>query len=37
VEKIVHAVEFGKVYLSKESAGSTQDNSGVMERIRVFG
>ncbi|MCU1562472.1 MAG: hypothetical protein JWN05_851 [Arthrobacter sp.] len=37
VEKIVHAVEFGKVYLSKETAGSTQDNSGVMERIRVFG
>ena len=36
VEKIVHAIEFGKVYLSKETESSTQDNSGVMERIRVF-
>ena len=36
MEKIVHAIEFGKVYLSKESESSTQDNSGVMERIRVF-
>lgn len=36
VEKIVHAIEFGKVYLSKESASSTTDNTGVMERIRVF-
>ena len=36
VEKIVHAIEFGKVYLSKESESSTTDNSGVMERIRVF-
>ena len=36
VEKIVHATEFGKVYLSKESESSTADNTGVMERIRVF-
>jgi pilus assembly protein CpaB len=36
VEKIVHATEFGRVYLSKESDSSTQDNTGVMERIRVF-
>jgi pilus assembly protein CpaB len=36
VEKIVHAIEFGTLYLSKETEGSTQDNSGVMERIRVF-
>lgn len=36
VEKIVHAIEFGKVYLSKESVSSTTDNTGVMERIRVF-
>ncbi|CAH0260741.1 Flp pilus assembly protein CpaB [Microbacterium sp. Bi128] len=36
VEKIVHAIEFGKVYLSKESASSTTTNSVVMERIRVF-
>ncbi|MET4133934.1 RcpC/CpaB family pilus assembly protein [Pseudarthrobacter sp. PvP090] len=36
VEKIVHAIEFGKVYLSKESESSTTDNTGVMERIRVF-
>ena len=36
VEKIVHAIEFGTVYLSKESESSTQDNTGVMERIRVF-
>ena len=36
VEKIVHAIEFGKVYLSKETESSTQDNSGVMERVRVF-
>lgn len=36
VEKIVHAVEFGTVYLSKESEGSTQDNASVMDRVRVF-
>jgi pilus assembly protein CpaB len=36
VEKIVHAIEFGRVYLSKESESSTADNTGVMERIRVF-
>ncbi|MEV5051790.1 Flp pilus assembly protein CpaB [Arthrobacter sp. LAR12-1-1.1] len=36
VEKIVHATEFGKVYLSKESESSTADTTGVMERIRVF-
>ncbi|WP_340533762.1 Flp pilus assembly protein CpaB [Arthrobacter oryzae] len=36
VEKIVHAVEFGTVYLSKESEGSTQDNTSVMDRVRVF-
>lgn len=36
VEKIVHAIEFGKVYLSKERDNSTQDNAGVMERVRVF-
>lgn len=36
VEKIVHAVEFGKVYLSKESESSTADNTGVMERMRIF-
>ena len=36
VEKIVHAIEFGKLYLSKETESSTQDNSGVMERVRVF-
>ena len=36
VEKIVHAIEFGKVYLSKETESSTTDNTGVMERIRVF-
>ena len=36
VEKIVHAIEFGKVYLSKESESSTTDNTGVMERIRIF-
>jgi pilus assembly protein CpaB len=36
VEKIVHAIEFGKVYLSKESVSSTTDSTGVMERTRVF-
>lgn len=36
VEKIVHAIEFGTVYLSKESEGSTQDNTSVMDRVRVF-
>jgi pilus assembly protein CpaB len=36
VEKIVHAVEFGTVYLSKESASTTTDSTGVMERVRVF-
>lgn len=36
VEKIVHAIEFGKVYLTKETDSTTQDNAGVMERVRVF-
>lgn len=36
VEKIVHAIEFGKVYLSKETESSPADNNGVMERVRVF-
>jgi pilus assembly protein CpaB len=36
VEKIIHAIEFGTMYLSKETESSTQDNAGVMERIRVF-
>lgn len=36
VEKIVHAIEFGTVYLSKEADSSTTENTGIMERIRVF-
>jgi pilus assembly protein CpaB len=36
VEKIVHAIEFGKVYLSKEPESSTTENSGVIERTKVF-
>ncbi len=36
VEKIVFAVEFGAVYLSKEPGDATQGNSGVMTLGKVF-
>lgn len=36
VEKIVYAVEFGSVYLSKEPSDATEGNSGVMDRGRLF-
>jgi pilus assembly protein CpaB len=36
VEKIVFAVEFGSVYLTKEPGDATQGNSGVMTLGKVF-
>jgi len=36
VEKIVFAVEFGAVYLTKEPGDATQGNSGVMTLGKVF-
>jgi pilus assembly protein CpaB len=35
VERIVYAMEFGKVYLSKEPT-SAQESSGVVDRARVY-
>lgn len=35
-EKIIHAVEYGKVYLSKEPADAAEDNSGVINGSKVF-
>ncbi|GAB2764976.1 Flp pilus assembly protein CpaB [Sinomonas soli] len=35
-ERIVYATEFGKVYLTKEPASSQENNSGVVDRTKVF-
>lgn len=35
-EKIIYAVEFGKVYLSKEPKDAAENNSGVVDKTRVF-
>lgn len=35
-EQLVYAVEFGKVYLSKEPAGATEGNTGVVNKTKVF-
>lgn len=36
VEKIVHTVEFGSIYLSKESADSADSTVGSVDRTKVF-
>jgi pilus assembly protein CpaB len=35
-ERIVYATEFGKVYLTKEPAAAVENNSGVVDRTKVF-
>lgn len=35
-EKIIHAVEYGKVYLSKEPTDAAEDNTGVVNGSKVF-
>lgn len=35
-EKIIYAVEYGRVYLSKEPAEAAEDNTGVVNGSRVF-
>jgi pilus assembly protein CpaB len=35
-EKLVYAAEFGKIYLSKESADATEGTSGVVNQTKVF-
>lgn len=35
-EKIVFAAEFGKVYLSKEPSSAAENNSGAVDRTKVF-
>jgi pilus assembly protein CpaB len=35
-ERIVYAVEFGKIYLSKEPASAQDTTSGTVDRTRVF-
>lgn len=35
-ERLVYAVEFGKVYLSKEPAEATEGNNGVVDKTKVF-
>lgn len=35
-EKIIYAVEFGRVYLSKEPTDAAEDNTGIVNGSRVF-
>ncbi len=35
-ERLVYAVEFGKIYLSKEPAEATEGNTGVVDQTKVF-
>ncbi|MDR7157527.1 RcpC/CpaB family pilus assembly protein [Arthrobacter sp. BE255] len=35
-ERLVYAVEFGKIYLSKEPAEATEGNTGVVDKTKVF-
>lgn len=35
-ERVVYAVEFGKVYLTKEPADAQEDKSGAVDRTKVF-
>lgn len=35
-ERLVYAVEFGKIYLSKEPAEATEGNTGVIDQTKVF-
>jgi pilus assembly protein CpaB len=35
-ERLVYAVEFGKIYLSKEPSEATEGNNGVVDKTKVF-
>ncbi|MDQ0690155.1 Flp pilus assembly protein CpaB [Arthrobacter sp. W4I7] len=35
-ERLVYAVEFGKIYLSKEPSDATEGNNGVVDKTKVF-
>lgn len=35
-ERLVYAVEFGRIYLSKEPAEATEENTGVVDQTKVF-
>jgi pilus assembly protein CpaB len=35
-ERLVYAVEFGKIYLSKEASEATEGNAGVVDKTKVF-
>ena len=35
-ERLVYAVEFGKIYLSKEPAAAVEGNAGVVDKTKVF-
>lgn len=35
-ERLVYAIEFGKIYLSKEPAGATEGNAGPVDNTKVF-
>ena len=35
-ERLVYAVEFGRIYLSKEPAEATEGNTGVVDKTKVF-
>ncbi|MCO4263370.1 RcpC/CpaB family pilus assembly protein [Pseudarthrobacter sp. MDT3-26] len=35
-ERLVYAVEFGKIYLSKEPAEASEGNTGVVDKTKVF-
>ena len=35
-EKIIYAIEYGKVYLSKEPDDAAEDNAGVVDKTKVF-
>jgi pilus assembly protein CpaB len=35
-ERLVYAIEFGKIYLSKEPAAATEGTAGVVDKTKVF-
>lgn len=35
-ERLVYAIEFGKIYLSKEPAEASEGNAGVVDKTKVF-
>jgi pilus assembly protein CpaB len=35
-ERLVYAIEFGKIYLSKEPAEASEGNTGIVDKTKVF-